>query len=76
LLKFVEKTPIGKGGPDKLDDEIRRITIFKDGCNLVEASESVNDEAGTHGGNNEARETIIVRPALWISKARLVCIQI
>jgi hypothetical protein len=26
LLKFLEKTTIGKVGPDKIDDEIRRIT--------------------------------------------------
>jgi hypothetical protein len=62
LLKFLEKTTIGKMGPDKIDDEIRRITRYEEWCNLVEDSESEDDEAVSHGRNNEARGTIIVRP--------------
>jgi hypothetical protein len=56
LLKFLEKTTIGKVGPDIIDDEITRITRYEEWCNLVEAV--------SHGRNNEARGTIIVRPPL------------
>jgi hypothetical protein len=62
LLKFLEKPTIGKVEPDKIDDEIRRITRYEEWCNLVEDSESENDEAISHGRNNEARGTIIIRP--------------
>jgi hypothetical protein len=55
LLKFLEKTTIGKVGPDTIDDEIRRITRYEEWCNLVEDSES-GDEAATHGRNNQARD--------------------
>jgi hypothetical protein len=55
---------IGKVGPDKIDDKIRRITKYEEWCNLVEESESDDDEAATHGRNNEAKGTIIVRPPL------------
>jgi hypothetical protein len=64
LLKFLEKTTIGKVGPDKIDAEIRRITRYEEWCNLVEDSESEDDEAVRHGRNNEARGTIIGRPPL------------
>jgi hypothetical protein len=64
LLKFLEKPSIGKVGPDKIDDEIRRITRYKEWCNLVEDSESEDDEAVSYSCNNEARKTIIVRPSL------------
>jgi hypothetical protein len=64
LLKFLEKTTIGKVGPDKIDDDIRRITRYEEWCNLVEDSDSEDDEAATHDRNNEARRTIIVRPPL------------
>jgi hypothetical protein len=64
LLKFLEKTTIGKVGPDKIDDEIRRITRYDEWCNLVEDSESEDDEVVSQGRNNEARGTIIVRPPL------------
>jgi hypothetical protein len=57
LLQFLEKTTIGKVGPDKIDDEIRRITRYEEWCNLVEDSESEDDEAVSHGCNNEARGT-------------------
>jgi hypothetical protein len=43
LLKFLEKTTIGKVGPDKIDDEIRRVTRYEEWCNLVEDSESEDD---------------------------------
>jgi hypothetical protein len=46
------------------DDEIRRITRYKEWCNLLEDSESEDEEAVSHGCNNEARGTIIVRPPL------------
>jgi hypothetical protein len=39
LLNFLEKMTIGKVGPDKIDDEIRRITRYEEWCNLVEDSE-------------------------------------
>jgi hypothetical protein len=64
FLKFLEKSTIGKVGPDKIGGEIRRITRYEEWCNLVEDSESEDDEAVSHGGNNEARGTIIVRPPL------------
>jgi hypothetical protein len=59
LLKFLERTTIGKVGPDKIDDEIRRITRYEEWYNLVEDSESEDDEAVSHGRNNEARGTIL-----------------
>jgi hypothetical protein len=55
---------IGKVGPDKIDDEIRRVTRYEEWCNLVEDSESDDDEVVSQGRNNEARGTIIVRPFL------------
>jgi hypothetical protein len=64
LVKFLEITTIGKVGPDKIDDEIRRTTGYEEWCNLVEDSDSEDDEAVSHGSNNEARGTIIVRPPL------------
>jgi hypothetical protein len=64
LFKFLGKATIGKVGPDKIDDEIRRITRYEEWCNLVEDSESEDDEAVSHGRNNEARGTIIVRQPL------------
>jgi hypothetical protein len=44
LPQFLEKTIIGKVGPDKIEDEIRRITRYEEWCNLVEDSESEDDE--------------------------------
>jgi hypothetical protein len=64
LLKFLEKTTIGKVEPDKIDDEIRRITRYEEWGNLVEDSESEDDEVVSHGRNKEPRGTIIVRPPL------------
>jgi ribonuclease HI len=64
LLKFLEKTTIGKVGPDKIDDEIRRMTRYEEWCNLVEDSELEDEETGSTGLNNEGRRTIIVRPLL------------
>jgi hypothetical protein len=64
LLKFLEKTAIGKAGPDKIDDEIKMITRYEEWCNLVEDSESEDDEAASEGRNSEARGPIIVRPPL------------
>jgi hypothetical protein len=43
LLSFLEKTNIGKIGPDTIDDEIRRITRYEDWCNLVEDPDSEDD---------------------------------
>jgi hypothetical protein len=62
LLSFLEKTNIGKVGPDKIDDEIRRITRYEDWCNLVEDPESGDEGSVSHGRSNQARGTIIVRP--------------
>jgi hypothetical protein len=53
LHKFLEKTTIGKVGPDKIDDEIKRITRYEKLCDLVEDSELEDDEAVSHGCNNE-----------------------
>jgi hypothetical protein len=39
-----EKTTVGKVGPEKIDDEIRRVTRYEEWCNLVEDSESEDDE--------------------------------
>jgi hypothetical protein len=64
LLKFFEKTSIGKVIPDKIDHEIRRITRFEERGNLVEDSESEDDETVSHGRNHEATMTIISRPPL------------
>jgi hypothetical protein len=64
LLKFLEKTTIRKVGPYKIDDEIRRVTRYEEWCNLVEDSESEDDEVVNQGRKNEARGTIIVRPPL------------
>jgi hypothetical protein len=55
LFKFLEITTIEKVGPDKIDDEIRRITRYEEWCNLVEDSESEDDEAVSHGRNNESK---------------------
>jgi hypothetical protein len=62
LLTFLEKTTIGNVVPDKIDDEIRKVTRYEEWCNLVEDSESEDDEAVSQGRNNEARGTMIVRP--------------
>jgi hypothetical protein len=72
LLTFLEKTTIGKVGPDKIDDEIRRITRYKEWCNLVEDSESEDDEAVSKGRNNETSGTIIGRPPLRAAQGRSV----
>jgi hypothetical protein len=70
LLKFLEKTTIGKLGPDKIDNEIRRVTEYEEWCNLVEESESEDNEAASQGCNNQARGTIIVRPPLGAASSR------
>jgi hypothetical protein len=62
LLSFVETTNIGKVGPDKIDDEIRRITRYEDWCNLVEDPGSGDEGSVSHGRSNQARGTIIGRP--------------
>jgi hypothetical protein len=53
VLKFLEKTTIGKVGPDKIDDEIRMVTRYEEWCNLVEDSESEDDEVVSQGRNND-----------------------
>jgi hypothetical protein len=50
-------------------NSFRRITRYEEWCNLVEDSESEDDEAVSHGRNNEARGTIIVRPPCAQPKA-------
>jgi hypothetical protein len=57
LLSFLEKTNIGKMGPDKTDVEIRRITRYEEWCNLVENSDSEDGEAVSQGSKNEATGT-------------------
>jgi hypothetical protein len=47
--------------PDKIDDEIRWINGYEEWCNPIEDSASEDDEEVSHGQNNEATETIIVR---------------
>jgi hypothetical protein len=64
LLSFLEKTTIGKVGRDKIDDEIRRITRYKDWCDLVEDPESGDEGSVSHRRSKQARGTIIVRPHL------------
>jgi hypothetical protein len=66
LLQFLEKITIGQVGPDKIDNEIRKITRYEEWYNFVEDSKADDDEVATHGGNNEARGTIIVRLPLHI----------
>jgi hypothetical protein len=41
----LKKTTIGNVEPDKIDDESRRITRYKEWCNLIEDSEAKDDEA-------------------------------
>jgi hypothetical protein len=72
VLKFLQTTTVGKVGPDEIDDEIRRITRYEEWSNVVEDSESEDDEAVSHGRNNEARGTIIVRPPLRAAEGRSV----
>ena len=64
LLPFLEQTNIGKVGPEKIEDEIRRITRYEDWCNLVEDPESGDEESVSHGRSNQARGTIIVQPQI------------
>jgi hypothetical protein len=59
--EFLEITNIGKMGPDKIDHEIRRITIYPKWCNLGEDSEWEEDKAVSHGDTNESRRPIIVQ---------------
>jgi hypothetical protein len=49
LLKFLAKTTIGNVGPDKIDDEIRRITRYEEWCNLVEDFELEDDDLVNQG---------------------------
>jgi hypothetical protein len=63
--QILEKTTIGKGGPDKINDKIRKITRYEEWVNYVQDSELEDDEAVSHNQNNEARGTIIVRLPLW-----------
>jgi hypothetical protein len=53
MLKFLEKTTIGKVGPDKIDDEIRRISRYVEWCNFVDDSELGDDEVATHERTQE-----------------------
>jgi hypothetical protein len=55
LLKFLETTNVGKVGPDKIVDEIRRITRYEDWCNLVEDPESGDEGSVSHDRSNQAR---------------------
>jgi hypothetical protein len=64
LLNFLENMTIGNVGPEKIEDEIRRVITYEEWCNLVKDSESEDDDVVTQGRNNEARGTIIVRPPL------------
>jgi prolyl oligopeptidase PreP (S9A serine peptidase family) len=45
LLKFLEKTTVGKVGLEKIEDEIRRVPRYEEWCNLVEDSDAADDEA-------------------------------
>jgi hypothetical protein len=58
-------------GPDKIDDEIRRITRYQEWCNLVDHPDSEDDEVISQDRNNEARGTILVPPPLRVPKADL-----
>jgi hypothetical protein len=69
LFKFFEKTTIGNVGPDKIDVEIRRVTRYEEWCNLVEDTESEDDDVVSQGRNNEARGTIIIRPPAGLRPA-------
>jgi hypothetical protein len=64
LALILEKTSVGKIGPDKIDHEIRRITRYEDLCNLVEDPESGDEGSVSHGHSNQARGTIIARSHL------------
>jgi hypothetical protein len=58
LLKFLQRTKIGRIGPDLIDDEIRRVTRYEGWTDLVP------DERSIHGGEHVADhilDTIVVR---------------
>jgi hypothetical protein len=67
ILSFLGRANIGKMGPDKVGDKIRKITGYEGWCNLVEDPELDDDEAVCRGRNNEAIWTIIVRPPLRVA---------
>jgi hypothetical protein len=55
-----KKTIIAKVGPDKIDDEMRRVTRNKEWYNIVEDSESKDDKVISHCHHHEAGGTIIL----------------
>jgi hypothetical protein len=58
LLKFLQRTKVGRIGPDLIDDEIRRVTRYEGWTDLV------SDERSIDGGEqvvNHILDTIVVR---------------
>jgi hypothetical protein len=58
LLKFLQRTKIGRIGPDLIDDEIRRVTRYEGWTDLV------SDERSIDGGEqvvDHILDTIVVR---------------
>jgi hypothetical protein len=53
---------IEKIGPDRIEDDIRRIARYEGWCNRVENADLEDDEAASQARNNQERGTIIVRP--------------
>jgi hypothetical protein len=62
LRKFLAISGIGNIGPDKVDDEIRRITRYGEWHNLVDESESDDHGDTTLHDSSGTRATIVVRP--------------
>jgi hypothetical protein len=62
LLKFLAISGVGKIGPDKVDDEICRITRYDKWHNLIDEAESVDQGDITLHDTSGMRETIVVRP--------------
>jgi hypothetical protein len=68
VLQFLDKTTLGKVGPDKIHDEITKILRSEKAFNIIEESELEDNDVVSHSCNNDARESIIVRPPLGIAE--------
>jgi hypothetical protein len=62
LLKSLAISGVGKIGPDKVDDEIRRITRYDEWHNLVDEAESEDHGDTTVHDSSVPRGTMVVRP--------------
>jgi hypothetical protein len=62
LLKFLAISGVGKIGPEKVDDEIRRITKYDEWHNLVDEAESEDHGDTALHDFSVTRGTTVVRP--------------